>query len=227
MAKRQLNNLLNVEEDQFPGNSIASRTMAPIRVEQPTDIPVEPPTVVSEEQPKRPKVIRRRKSITRSIRETFFGEEARNVLDHVVSEVFVPAAKSLLSDMFTQAIEMLIFGEVSGRRRSVNRGEKTIVSYNKMYERDERRIASPRRDRFGLEDIFFEDGQEASEVLDAMGELLEKYRQITVADYYDLAGLDGATHAFYKWGWTSVKKAYCTHTREGYCIVMPTPQVLE
>ena len=219
MAKVKLEKLVNVQEDQFPSNSKASRDE-------------EANKIVAEIKPKQPvKAMRRRKSITRSIKETFFSEDSKNVADYVIYEILVPAAKSMFSDAFTQAIEMLIFGEGGSSRRSPrNRSEKTFVQYGDMYRRrDEPRepVRASRRDRFELDNIYFRNGEQATDVLASLCDLLEEYDQVSVQDYYDLAGLDGTTHIHAKWGWTNLKDAYCTYTRSGHRIVMPRPIELD
>lgn len=233
MSKKKMDGMYNLEEEQFPTNSKASREI-PTRPEVNED----PPVTVLETPPGRldnkatPRAIRRRKSITRSIKQTLFSEDTKNVVEHVIFEVLVPAAKTMISDMFSQAIEMMLFGESSGRKRSRDRGERTMVSYGSMYKREDERERRPtsRRDRFGLSDIYFtgpKAGEQATDVLSDMCDLLEKYEQVSVADYFDLANLDGATHAHVKWGWTSLKKAYCTFTRNGYVIILPEPEELD
>jgi hypothetical protein len=227
MAKKKLPHLVNIEDEQFPSNSKASQQVAPIRQEVLADMQ-DREEVEQEKVINRPKAIRRRKSITRSIKQTFFSEDTKNVFQYVVMEVLVPAAKSMIQDMVTQGIEMFLFGEGGSSRKRRDRGEKSMVSYSKMYDRGEdRRYATSRHDRFGLEDIFFADGEEASDVLRDMCDTLEKYDQLSVADYFDMAGIDGATHAHAKWGWTSLKRAKCTHTRNGWAIILPNPEELE
>jgi hypothetical protein len=231
MAKKRMDRMMNTEEEEFPGNSITSK-VAPIReFYKPNDKPSIATTLdTTNDIPKKvskPKAIRRRKSITRSIRETFVNEDSKNVFQYVIFEVLVPAAKTMIQEMVTQGIEMFLFGEAGGRSR--NKGQ-TIVSYGDMYKRrEEGRVAirSSRRDRFGLQDIYFRKGEEASEILEALCEILDKYDQVTVADYFDVAAVEGSTWVHAKWGWENLKKAYCTHTRNGYAIVLPEPIELD
>lgn len=223
--KVQLDNLINVEEDQFPSNSKASR-----KDEQSGRLPSE----IVNDIKKKPKVkiVKRRKSITRAIKQSLFSEDSNNVFQYVIYEVLLPAAKSMLSDMFTQGIEMALFGEGSSRKRSRDRGDRSLVSYGDMYKRrDESRDPAryaPRRDRFKLNDIYFKNGPDASDVLADLCDQLEEYEQVTVAYYLDLVGVDDTSNwVAADWGWTNLKKAYCTHTRNGYKIVLPEPIELD
>ncbi len=228
MAKRKIKNTYNTEDEAMPGNSNASK-VAPIRE---TTIQIEEEGANIEE----PKVVRKtikgraiRKK--RSLIQSFFSEDTKNVGQYVLFEVLIPAAKSMIQEMVTQGIEMFLFGgEGSGRSRSRNR-EETKVSYNRMYKgredpRESRR--SSRRDRFELEEIFFRRGDEASKVLEDLCDQLEKYDQVSVADYFDLAGIDDTNNwATRKWGWDDLTRARCTHTRQGWAIILPDPIELD
>jgi len=225
-SKELVENMLNPLEEEFPSNSMASQ-VAPIRPE--VQGTTDQPKIVRKSIGAH--AIRRRKSLTRSIKETFVNEDSKNVGQYIIFEVLIPAAKSMIQEMVTQGIEMFLFGEGGGgRSRSRDRGDKTLVSYSKMYKRDDdrsNRRPSSRRDRFNLSDIYFRKGDEATQVLEDLCDLLEKYDQVTVADYFDAAGVDGATWVHAKWGWDELKRAYCTHTRDGYQIVMPEPIELD
>jgi hypothetical protein len=171
--------------------------------------------------------MKRRKSITRSIAQTFFGEDAKSVINYIIMDVMVPAAKNMIQEAVSSGIERFLFGEEgSTRRRSKDRGH-SIVSYNTLYgrdrSRDEREERRPVRERgrFDMSEIIFKKGDEASEVLDGLHDILQQYRQVTVADFFELADMDAGTWVDQKWGWENLSKAYVTYTRGGYVIVGP------
>lgn len=221
--------------EEFPGNSKSSR-VAPIR--QSRRIEEEGAMI---EEPKRVKrigrglVVRKKKTFTQSIAEALVGDSTNSVGGYILYDVLIPAFKSLVTDAVTSGIEMLVYGETRGRGRERGRDkDRTIVSYGSYYKRDRDRDDDRRehrrpqyRDKFDLNDIYFKDHNDAEEVLDALCDMLEEYEQVSVADYFELAGIDGATHAHYKWGWTNLKKAYNTHTRHGWGIVLPDPIELD
>jgi hypothetical protein len=136
--------------------------------------------------------------------------------------------------MVTSGIEMMLFGEAKSRGRSKGRDrDRSIVSYGSFYkdrDRDDDR-RSPRRavlrDKFDLSDIYFDHHDQAEEVLDELCERLEEYDEVTVADYFELAGISGATWAHNKYGWKDLRKAFNTHTRNGWSIVLPDPIELD
>lgn len=229
MAKRK-------QIEELPSNSKSSR-VAPIR--ESNDFLGEEGRLVPEMRPKREissvargRVIKRNKSFTRSIAEVFVGDGENNVGAYILRDVLVPALKNLISDAVTSGIEMILYGETSGRsKRGRERGGSVINygSFSKRNRDDDRRDRSrPQyRDKFDLNEIFFKDHTDAEEVLDELCERLEEYEQVSVADYFELAGIDGASWVHNKWGWESLKKAFCTHTRHGWAIVLPDPIELD
>lgn len=218
----------NAIED-FPSNSKASR-VAPIREDRPQSIDE---TIIEEveETPKRiAQAVRRKKTAAQSIAQTFFGPEAKIMLQYVFQDVLIPAAKNTIQEMVQSGIEMLLFGETRPHNRRGDKG-KTIVSYDRFYgrERNEDRREGRRnsRDRFGLEEIFFDTPKEANDVLEELCEQLEEYEWVTVGDFFELAGIDDKSWINDKWGWNNLKRARCVHVRDGYTIVLPEPKELD
>lgn len=215
-----------INEEDFPSNS----KVAPMR-ESRREIREEGALV---EAPRRSRGVRRhavvkKKTFTQSIASMLLGG-SEEVGSYLMRDVLIPAAKSTIQEMITSGIEMLLFGEVTGRRTR-DRDKGTKVSYGSYFkgrrDEDERRPRRSPRDKFDLNDIYFRNGDEADEVLSELCDRLEEYEEVTVADYFDAADLEGATWAHQKWGWRNLSKAYCTHTRQGWAIILPDPIELD
>lgn len=74
-------------------------------------------------------------------------------------------------------------------------------------------------------DVLFDTREEADLVLGTLKTYIERYGRCTVADFYDLVGIENYFYAA-KFGWTSLEKA--TLIREGvaaYKIKFPSPQM--
>jgi hypothetical protein len=228
MAKKKL-----IVDEEYPSNSRANRS-APIREEDEQEIMEEGANIVPEKRVRRRSKARgvvKKKSWAQSIAEAFVGHDSPGVGSYILNDVLIPAAKSTILEMVQSGIEMFLFGETRSRGRSRDK-DRSIVSYGSYYksrDRDERpeRKRPTYRDKFDLSEIYFRDHSDAEDVLSELCDLLEKYEQVSVADFFDLAEIDGATWAHTKWGWTSLKRAYCTHTRNGYAIVFPDPVELD
>ena len=217
--------------EDLPSNSKSSKS-APIRERKTRKSRVE--IIDPEPKPRtnmapRAQGIRRKKTLAQSVAEAFVGDTTQNVGAHILYEVLLPAAKETIQSMVTTGIEMLLFGEARPKSRDRDRG--TRVSYGSYYkgerDREDRRPRPTRGDKFDLNDIYFRHGDEADQVLESLQEALEDYEAVTVRDYFDAAGISGATWIHEKWGWDDLSRAYCTHTRNGYVIVFPPPIELE
>lgn len=224
-----------LNEENFPSNSKVERFINKPRKKKPVVVREVEPVRVEEEQTvivPRAKAIRRRKSLVEKITGSLINESSRGVGNYILNDVLIPAAKDTIRDMVSNGIEMALFGTTGGRGSSRRRETGSHVSYNSYYsgrerERDDRRPVRTRGGAVDLDEILFRHPHEAKDVLEEMCNTLEKYDQITVADYLELAGVDGGTHADRKWGWENLQKAYCAHVRGGYTIVLPPPIELD
>nr|DAD58014.1 MAG TPA: hypothetical protein [Caudoviricetes sp.] len=152
--------------------------------------------------------------------EIFIAEDARNVKSYILMDVLVPAVKKAISDIVTNGIDMLLFGE-GGRTRKTS--SASTVSYRNYYDqKDTRRDYSNTRTRTGYsyDDIILETRGEAEEVLARMDELIETYGIVSVADLYDLVGKT-CNYTDNKYGWTNIRNAEPIRVRDGYMLKMP------
>lgn len=218
----------------LPSNSITNRS-APVRPEI-TEREEIKSIEVKRPRPIRAKLVKQKKTLSMTIAEAFVGDGTNGVGGYILNDVLIPAFKNLVTDAVTSGIEMLVYGETKGRtRRDRERGPKIInySSFSRSRDRDEyddrpRRSRRPALDDpFDLESIYFEDHTDAEDVLDEMCDRAKDYGQVSVGDYFEIAGLDGATHAHYRWGWEEeISRARITHKRRGYAILLPDPVAL-
>lgn len=239
MAKKQMPKEIIIKEESLPSNANSNRT-APIREQQITTNTIGGGGLVnattrykSKKDKKKAKAIIKKKSFTRSIAEALVGDTTENVSGYILHDVLIPAAKNTIQEMVQSGIEMLLFGERRSKSRDRDRGS-TKISYGSYYrDREDSRRERPRarsRDKFDLSEIYFRDGRDADDVLRNLCDALEEYEQVTVADYFDFAGIEGASWAHQKYGWddnNDLRDARCTHTRNGWQILLPDPTPLD
>lgn len=165
------------------------------------------------------KVITKKKSGIRKFADEFISDDAKNVKSYVFGEVLIPAIKKAISDIVTDGIDMILYGEA---RRGGKRSTADRVSYRNYYDggrsssREDRGYSSRR----SYDDIILDSRGEAEEVLARMDELMDMYGLVRVADLYDLVGITG-DYTDNKYGWTNIRNAEVVRVREGYAIKMP------
>lgn len=79
---------------------------------------------------------------------------------------------------------------------------------------------------FVLEDILFGTESDALSVLSSMKEIIVNYGCVSIADYYDLAGLPSNVYTNTKYGWLDLKDAKVIDSMDGYKISLPKVLIL-
>ena len=161
----------------------------------------------------------KKKSEVKKFADTFIAEDITSVKDYIIMEVLLPAAKKAISDIVTNGIDMILYGET----RSKSKSRESRVSYTKYYDRD-RDYDRPSRTRgrygYDYDDIILDTRKEAEEVLDRMDDLIDNYGMVSVADLYDLVGVSG-NYTDNKYGWTNLRNADVQRVRDGYLLKLP------
>lgn len=155
----------------------------------------------------------------------FFGEiiseDAKNVKSYVFGEVLMPALKKAISDIVTDGINIILYGESRGG--SNRRSQVDKVSYRNYYDRDykiNRESRPSYNSGYSYDDIILSTRGEAEDVLMSMEDLIDKYGLARVADFYDLVGVTG-NYTDNNFGWTNLVSASIIRVRDGYIIKMP------
>lgn len=151
--------------------------------------------------------------------ENFLSEDVSNVKSYVVQDVLIPAAKKLLSDIVTNSIDMILYGE-SGRGKK--RTNADYVSY-RSYSEGRSRPAEPRtRERYRYDELIFESRADAEKVLIEMEDILEEYGMVSVAAFYEAADVS-CRYTDHDFGWRDLRSAYVQRVYDGYIVKLPKP----
>lgn len=166
------------------------------------------------------KVKVRKKNELRKLTDVFISEDADDVKSYIFMDVLVPAIKKAVFD----TVEMLLYGNDKSRKTS----SASRISYRDYYEKDKNRRNGDNRYRTGYsyDDIVLDNRGEAEEILDRMDELIDTYGLVSVADFYDLAGITSA-YTDNKYGWTNLRNASVVKVRDGYMIKLPKALLLD
>lgn len=178
------------------------------------------------------KTTTRKRSLLKRFADIFLSEDVADVKQYLIYDVLIPAIKENVADMINSAVGMMFFGEATRRIRKpggIQTGSK--INYGGFYAGGERKEKMPNYNRsriaHNFDDVVFETRAEAELVLDGMAELMNEYRQVTVADFYDLAGMS-TTFTDNKYGWTDLRGARVVGSpSRGYSIDLPRCTALE
>lgn len=152
-----------------------------------------------------------------------FISEVSNVKSYILLEVLVPAIKKAISDIVTNGIDMILYGETGRTRNKSSTVSK--VSYQRYYDRtDEQRrdySTSSARNGFDYDELIFPTRGDAEAVLDAMNEIISQYGVVSIMDLYDLANVSMDNYAANKYGWTDISGCKPIRVRDGYVLNLP------
>ena len=159
----------------------------------------------------------KKKSGIRKLSDTFLSEDVSNVKSYIFSEVLLPAAKKLVSDIVTNGTNMLLYGEIKNKK-----GNSSKVSYSRYYDDRSRDYRSPVvRNNFDYDEIIFETRGDAEAVLDAMYDILNQYKVVSVAELYDLASITTHNYTCNNYGWIDLRGSSVVRVRDGYILKLP------
>lgn len=153
----------------------------------------------------------KKKTKFREFLDMFIANDVGDVKSYILAEVIVPAIKKTIEE----AVHTILNGKDT--RRS-SPGRASYIRYDTMSKSDNR----PRtRSGYDYGEVIVDTRDEAKAVLDRMDELIATYQTASVADLYDLAGLQ-CNHTDNKYGWTDVRDAQIIPMRDGgFLIKMP------
>jgi hypothetical protein len=171
-------------------------------------------------------VVKKRKSTGDKILSTFIAQDLKTVGNSVWTEIVVPGIKDTLSRIVSNGIDMLLFGESRTPSRSAPSG--SYVSYASYYSKGQRNDNYRNHviDRRDLDEDITLTLQDAKKVLRTLEDIIDKYGQASVADYYDALGIT-SNFTDYKYGWTSVRSARIVPKGGRYMIDLPIATLLD
>lgn len=160
----------------------------------------------------------KKKGTSQKIANMLFSEDTQSVKSYIFGEVLIPGIKKIISDVATNGIDILLYGEAGHSNGHKSPGSR--VSYNGYYENQRQ----PRRDYvrsgYDYDDVLVPTRGDAEEIIMQMDELISKYGIVSVADLYDLVGV-ACNYTDNKYGWTDIRTAEPMRTRDGYTIKLP------
>lgn len=156
--------------------------------------------------------------------DVFIAEDVDNVKEYIVKDVVVPAIKKTIYDVIVGGVDMFFNGGRGQSSRTTGR-TASYVSYDRFSARKEESRPAVTR-RVGYEDVTLRTRADAEKVLHQLDGLMETYKQVSVADLYDLVG-ENATPQDENYGWINIRNADVIRVSDGYLLRMPKPCPLD
>ncbi len=186
-------------------------------------------------------VKKQKRGLGKRLAELFIEDDTKTVGGYMFYDVLIPAAKTMICDIIGWGgfAERLLFSDrrsIRGRGGDRGRGGSftSYGSYYRSVDRDPRDrdrgggrdISRAGRARHDFDEIVLETRGEAEEVLSHLVDLTVDYGQATVADLYDLVGIQ-SSYTDNKYGWTDLRSSSVNRVRDGYLLNLPRTQLLE
>lgn len=171
-----------------------------------------------------------KKTQTNKVLGAIISEDANNVKSYIVGDVLIPSFKKAISDIVTNGIDIILYGEAGHtKRNNTNAGR---VRYSQYYDQDRLRTSSRSTERTRqqvsiFDDIEVDSKREGDDIINSMSDYLDAYPVISVADMYDIAGITSFSHTANNYGWKSVVDAKVVRSGDVYIIKMPKPSPLK
>ena len=184
---------------------------------------------ISQQEEIKPVVTGNVKKKEKGFFESFIQEDAKSIATEIRDEIIKPTIRDMIFNGFKAGLEKLLYGESTGSYYHggySNYKKAGTTNYQAMYSNySTPKKASP-KSKYDVEPIIFDSMVDVDSVLVNLGELMERYQQISIADYYRLAGVD-YERTDYNYGWLSMEGIKPIKAREGWTIDFPRARPLE
>lgn len=213
------------EPTKYSGNSRTDKT---VPVHDITSLPADPSEQKLEKGIEGSAVLKK-PSLGKRARAAVFGGTAQDTGAFVLTEVVLPAVKSIVFDIVQTSVERMLYGDGASARRNGGGSSRNRVGYSAMSttNRSSSEVVSGRAARAdqGYQDLEFETRGDAEAALELLTDRLREYHFVTVAQLYDIAGVTArGSFQDHKWGWDSLNGVGVRGTpARGYILNLPRP----
>lgn len=155
----------------------------------------------------------------------FVVSDIPEVWEHLVIDVVIPTAKSMLTDMVTQGIQSLLYGNSAPKTRGsyVTYGSRSTSSYTRASSPVTSRSQTRSVDR--IRDLEFESAQDLRDMLAFIAEVFDDREVLTVAELKEAAGLK-VSYVDDRWGWGREANFRSIVDRGRQVLLVPSPEPL-
>lgn len=148
----------------------------------------------------------------------FIVKDVRSVLSYIWKDKMIPQMK----DLFLMGLAMMIKGDsnIKSEGSSVSK-----VNYSSLSTGGPMRVVGGNArlpQYFDYDQLAYQSLEDAEKVLNNLNGILARYGVVTIADFYDMSGLNDNNWARNnKYGWSDLRGVDIVHTNDGYMIRLP------
>lgn len=152
-----------------------------------------------------------KKRFFNKFKNSMVSEDVGTVGEYVVKDIILPTIKDLIFNAARGALEMILYGNASGRNgRGKNVPYNSISTNSGVYRYDVSRNnqnnknnRQPPIDYFDVNNVGFKTRADAEMVLDSLRTVLEEYPTVSITDFYD-AFDTSAPYTANNYGWSNL-----------------------
>lgn len=166
-------------------------------------------------------VTSKKAGVGKKFMDTFFSEDLYSVKNYIIRDVLIPGIKDGLYDIFSGSLSMMFYGDTGKRRTSgtPSRTKGGYVDYS-SYSSQGKKTQAKKSGVYSYNEIIFDNREDATDVKDTMHDLMERYNEVKIGDYYELAGLD-CESTDWEHGWYDLSDMALVRDRDGWRIRLP------
>lgn len=154
----------------------------------------------------------------KGVADFLISEDFKSVRSYLVTDVLVPNVKKLIQELVTNGINQILYGN-SGTSSNNSSVRSSHISYRSFSDQSGNSTETKRMDN-SYGNVILSNRVDAEEILRQLDEAIDMYRMVSVADLYDLAGIQ-SEYTDQKYGWTDIRTATIVNTRDGFLLKMP------
>lgn len=159
----------------------------------------------------------KKKGFFSKMRDNLVSDDASSVKSYIFNDVLIPSFKKAVSDIVTNGIDIMLYGEARHSNKSNN---SSRVSYTKFYDRDSDNRYRGSRSAYSYNDIVVPTKADGERILDVLDDTISTYGCASVADFYDAVGVS-TQYTDNNYGWTSIASARVVPVTDGWRIDLP------
>lgn len=164
-----------------------------------------------------------KKSRRRRFAEVFVQEDMGKVSDHIIFDIFVPAVKKLILDMFNNTLSSIFYGTGVPKGTPIQTTISRTNYSNATVNQQASTVSAKPSDESRL---VVDSYDKAANALAKLTGYIKKYGYARCSDLYHEIGVS-CPWTYNNYGWTDISTARIQAVDKGYLIIMPKALPIE